>query len=246
MPPVARVPQRPSSLLGMANLRGTVIAGGQPARRCWAATESVDAAGAGDRAGRRGAGGAGGRRGRRAGLARRGARRNAAGRTGGRAGRGAARRASSGADQDVAKILDIHGLLAAAFAQRARPRGQRASGHARGCDQEPTTPAGPASDAGDLRGRRPGICPRLDAVQEIVPAPDIRGAAFPAPKRWCWALTAFRDSLLPLLSLRGLLGFPPAERAERAREGGRHRGRRRARSAWWPTACARSSAPIPS
>ncbi len=40
-------------------------------------------------------------------------------------------------------------------------------------------------------------------------------------------VTSLRDTLLPLLSLRGLLGFPPRAGVGRAREGRRHEGRRR-------------------
>jgi purine-binding chemotaxis protein CheW len=49
----------------------------------------------------------------------------------------------------------------------------------------------------------------LDAVQEILPAPtDI--TVVPRAETLVLGVTALRDRLLPLLSLRGLLGFPPA------------------------------------
>ena len=76
-----------------------------------------------------------------------------------------------------------------------------------------------------LRRRRPGICLALDAVLEVLDAPETL-AALPASEELVLGVTPFRDTLLPLLSLRGLLGFRREARAT-AREGGRHQGRRR-------------------
>ncbi|HEX3992134.1 MAG TPA: chemotaxis protein CheW, partial [Acetobacteraceae bacterium] len=52
----------------------------------------------------------------------------------------------------------------------------------------------------------------LDAVREIIPLPDSIAVA-PQAEAVLLGVTAWRDSLLPLLSLRGLLGFPPAAAA---------------------------------
>ena len=52
----------------------------------------------------------------------------------------------------------------------------------------------------------------LDAVQEILDTPEAL-AALPASEALVLGVTPFRDTLLPLLSLRGLLGF--TDRAER-------------------------------
>ena len=49
----------------------------------------------------------------------------------------------------------------------------------------------------------------LDAVQEILPAPAVV-TAVPRAEALVLGMTSVRDRLLPLLSLRGLLGFPPA------------------------------------
>ena len=48
----------------------------------------------------------------------------------------------------------------------------------------------------------------LDVVQEVLPAPSIT-TPYPARKRLFSACTSLRGTLLPLLSLRALLGFPP-------------------------------------
>ena len=65
----------------------------------------------------------------------------------------------------------------------------------------------------------------LDVVQEILDAPEAL-AALPASEALVLGVTPFRDTLLPLLSLRGLLGFPPGQHARIARSR-RHQGRRR-------------------
>ena len=55
----------------------------------------------------------------------------------------------------------------------------------------------------------------LDAVQEILDTPEAL-AALPASEALVLGVTPFRDTLLPLLSLRGLLGFTTrAERTDR-------------------------------
>ena len=66
----------------------------------------------------------------------------------------------------------------------------------------------------------------LEAVLEVVDAPETL-AALPASEELVLGVTPFRDTLLPLLSLRGLLGFPQAAR-NGPREGRRRPRRRRA------------------
>ena len=56
----------------------------------------------------------------------------------------------------------------------------------------------------------------LDQVQEILPAPTSL-AVMPRAEALVLGVTAFRDTLLPLLSLRGLLGFSEAD-ASRAQQ----------------------------
>jgi purine-binding chemotaxis protein CheW len=115
----------------------------------------------------------------------------------------------TGTDGHAAKILDIAGLLAAAFAQRAissrTVRGstelQRAADASEG-----------ASDAQmlvtfEVAGQEFAL--DLQSVQEILPAPSST-TALPRAETLVVGMTALRGTLLPLLSLRALLGFPLA------------------------------------
>lgn len=110
----------------------------------------------------------------------------------------------------VAKILDIDGLVNAAFAQRKRPE-SRASGLKA---PEPRAAANDADRAAerpvmlvtfDVAGQEFAL--ELDAVQEILPAPAA-STGVPRAEALVLGVTSLRDRLLPLLSLRGLLGFP--------------------------------------
>ncbi|WP_395672717.1 chemotaxis protein CheW [Inquilinus sp.] len=112
----------------------------------------------------------------------------------------------------IAKVLDIQFMLAAAFVARSRPRRGPASG--------PGAPvASPApEDAGsrqqlvtfDVAGQEFALA--LDAVEEIVPGAE-RVTAIPHSEALIRGVTPYRDTLLPLFSLRGLLGFAPATEA---------------------------------
>ncbi len=114
----------------------------------------------------------------------------------------------------VAKILDIKTLLEAAFANLAR--GKRTERKAGSLTRLAQVAAG-ASPAEtqilvtfEVAGQEFAL--PLDAVQEIIPAP----AAITAVARAddvVLGITAVRGSLLPLLSLRGLLGFLAARTA---------------------------------
>jgi purine-binding chemotaxis protein CheW len=113
---------------------------------------------------------------------------------------------SFGAGQSVAKILDIKAMLAAAFSARSTPRqSERAVGVA-------AAVAGKAATGiniemlvtFDVAGQEFAL--PLVAVQEILPAPsDITAVA--RPDSVVLGITSVRGVLLPLLSLRGLLGF---------------------------------------
>jgi purine-binding chemotaxis protein CheW len=112
--------------------------------------------------------------------------------------------------QGSAKILDIQALLAAAFTQRARSKRATSIAGGRG-------PIQPPDDGSQLQqllvtfevaGREYALS--ADMVREIVSAPDTI-AQFPRAEALVLGVIAFRETLLPLLSLRGLLGFDPAE-----------------------------------
>jgi purine-binding chemotaxis protein CheW len=114
-----------------------------------------------------------------------------------------------GPHADAIKILDLGALLSAAFLQRPRPERHvqgnvigRASLHA---DEE--TAAHQRILTFDIAGQEFAL--GLDMVREILPTPEAR-AAVPHADPVVLGITSYRDSLLPLLSLRGLLGFAPA------------------------------------
>ncbi|MDQ2642062.1 MAG: chemotaxis protein CheW [Pseudomonadota bacterium] len=117
--------------------------------------------------------------------------------------------------QAVARILDIRALLDAAFARRAKASPQQQARHsvirARHLD-------GPAASAETLvtfevAGQEFAL--PVSDVQEILPAPATVMAVAKADAA-VLGITAVRERLLPLLSLRMLLGFPaPATVDER-------------------------------
>jgi purine-binding chemotaxis protein CheW len=122
----------------------------------------------------------------------------------------------TGTERRVAKIIDIKGLLDAAFAQRARPQRQA---HRIGATGDFETAVAVAAKAEmlvtfEVAGQEFAL--DLAAVQEILPAPATL-TAVPRAEALVLGMTTLRETLLPLLSLRGLLGFPPAPAAN-ARE----------------------------
>lgn len=111
-------------------------------------------------------------------------------------------------DGRAAHVLDIKALLSESFVPRAR---ERAVNRVRR-----------SADEGTLRNDREDsrkiitfmvgaqeFALELDAVQEIAPAPAVI-AAMPHSEALVLGVTAYRDALLPLLSLRGLLGVEGA------------------------------------
>lgn len=111
---------------------------------------------------------------------------------------------NSGKDA-VAKILDIAVLIEAAFVQSDRPRPRRMLSDA----DVPDTSVGAAA-AGqmlvsfDVAGQEYAF--PLGVVQEVLAAPQTL-AAMPTSEDLVLGVAPFRETLLPLLSLRGLLGF---------------------------------------
>jgi purine-binding chemotaxis protein CheW len=120
---------------------------------------------------------------------------------------GAVRTSNGG---EVAKVLDIDSLLGAAFAHRTRAK-RKSLG--RGVGEPRTTAAQEARDSAamlvtfEVAGQEFAL--DLQSVQEILPAPATL-AAVPRAEALVLGVTSLRNRLLPLLSLRGLLGFPPA------------------------------------
>jgi len=113
----------------------------------------------------------------------------------------------------IAKILDVQALLGAAFGQQIRPgRSPRAQADAR----TGASPA-PAAEAAGVQQRlvtfdvaTQEYALPLEDIREIVPIPDAIAVA-PRAEAVLLGVVDYRDSLLPLLSLRLLLGFPAAD-----------------------------------
>jgi purine-binding chemotaxis protein CheW len=119
----------------------------------------------------------------------------------------------SGANGEVAKILDIKALLSAAFVQRTSPRQKSAElKSAREHAFETGAVASTMLVTFEVAGQEFAL--DLESVQEILPAPSIL-VAVPRAEALVLGVTSLRNRLLPLLSLRGLLGFPPSPSAER-------------------------------
>ena len=105
------------------------------------------------------------------------------------------------------KVLDLGGLLAAAFVARKRARPAAAGREvAPGPDIAPKA-RGDALVTFEVAGQEFAL--DLGSVREIVSAPDAV-TELPRAEPLVLGLMAFREQLLPLLSLRGLLGFAPA------------------------------------
>ena len=114
------------------------------------------------------------------------------------------------ADSLVAKVLDIKRLFETAFVRRERPhpQSQPRVASAKGERVEPLdTEVLVTFDVADQE-----YALGLDAVREIVPAPD-NVTTVPRAEAVVVGMMPYRGQLLPLLSLRGLLGF--ANAAER-------------------------------
>jgi purine-binding chemotaxis protein CheW len=207
VPPVARVPLGPKGLLGIANLRGDVLPiaslrgllgleAAAPATT-WAiviegaapvglAVDAVETLASVDEADIET---------RQAELAVEGAERLA----------GAFRANDHGA---VAKILDLKSLLDTAFVPRARvhrvaPLAQSLAGFGESVadDRQKLVTF-------EIAGQEFALA--LDVVREIVRAPE-QVASLPRGEAVVLGVMTYRDSLLPLLSLRGLLGFQPRD-----------------------------------
>ena len=105
---------------------------------------------------------------------------------------------------EVARILDVQGLLEAAFVQRARPERRLAGVTAGVAAADAAAVAHPQLVTFEVSQQEFGL--PLEAVQEIVPAPETT-AQVPRSEALVVGVMPYRDTLLPLLSLRGLLGF---------------------------------------
>ncbi|MCW5734372.1 MAG: chemotaxis protein CheW [Enhydrobacter sp.] len=220
LPPVARVPQAPKGLLGLANLRGAVLpvaslrgllglaesadAGPGTASRAVVldgtapVALAVDAVGVlvsvePDQVERRQS--------------------ELAAKPGELLKGAFATTAASGGKGAVANILDIGALIAKAFVQQDRVRLRQSLADSTSREE---TAEGPDERqrlvSFEIAGQEYAF--PLESVLEVVDASD-RLAALPATEELVLGVTPFRDTLLPLLSLRGLLGFAQGARTGR-------------------------------
>jgi len=114
---------------------------------------------------------------------------------------------------EVAKLLDVRGLLQGAFVQRERPeRAARRADNAVGAAEE--VEEAERLLTFEVAGQE--IALSLDAVHEIIPTPP-EFAAVPKAEAVVIGVTAYRATLLPLLSLRGLLGLSGMENPEQSK-----------------------------
>jgi purine-binding chemotaxis protein CheW len=112
---------------------------------------------------------------------------------------------------EVARILDLPTLLAAAFVQRTRPQRRAVAGVAATHDAAEAADDHRKLVTFDVAGQEYAL--ELEAVREIIPAPEGL-AAVPGADALVLGVTGYRGGLLPLLSLRGLLGLPIAATRE--------------------------------
>jgi len=111
---------------------------------------------------------------------------------------------------EVAKILDVERLLSAAFAQQTRRARQARFGAVAADDNaRATAPSSVSKMLVTFEVAQQEFALELESVQEILPVPA-SVAMVPRAETLVLGVTSLRDRLLPLLSLRGLLGFPPA------------------------------------
>jgi purine-binding chemotaxis protein CheW len=122
----------------------------------------------------------------------------------------------TGSDQNVAKILDIQGLLATAFVPRAHSAGHAAMAARHDARHDTANAAADFSKLVSFEVAGQEYALDLDAVLEIVPVPAGR-VVIPGSESLALGVTSYRDRLLPLFSLRGLLGLPAAPALDTAK-----------------------------
>jgi purine-binding chemotaxis protein CheW len=217
VPPLARVPQSPRSLLGLGNLRGSVlpVVGlremlGKPAAAhlstsraiildigapvalvvdTVASLETVSARQV--ETGQKEIGAAGGEK--------------------------LLGAFSSASTKEVAKILDIKALLQAAFSNRLRDKSYVRGSQAQAQLRTDAAALKKAEMLVTFEVADQEFALPLDAVQEILALPST-SIAVPHSEAVVLGMSSVRDTLLPLLSLRGLLGFSATGAPEAAND----------------------------
>ncbi len=113
----------------------------------------------------------------------------------------------------VVKVLDIKTLLGAAFVARERPTRRHTQTLGNTTVEEVEAQSARAKLMAFAIAGQDYALP-LEIVQEIVAAPSLL-AHVPHSEALVLGVTSLRDRLLPLLSLRGLLGFGPSPEPEK-------------------------------
>jgi purine-binding chemotaxis protein CheW len=117
-----------------------------------------------------------------------------------------------GDGQGAARVLDVQALLAETFARRVRPDHTKAPGRVIATHApEAAAEAREALVTFDVAGQEFAL--DLSLVQEIIALPGALTAA-PRLDKTVAGMMAHREQLLPLVSMRELLGFAPAPVAE--------------------------------
>jgi purine-binding chemotaxis protein CheW len=114
---------------------------------------------------------------------------------------------------EVAKILAIEKLLGAAFTQQPRAKRPSRAGAVAAEGKGRSATSAPSKMLVTFEVAQQEFALELESVQEILPAPAVV-TVVPRAETLVLGVTSLRDRLLPLLSLRGLLGFPPAPAAD--------------------------------
>jgi purine-binding chemotaxis protein CheW len=115
----------------------------------------------------------------------------------------------TGTNRNVAKVLDIQGLLATAFSPREHATGRAPAATRHDVRQDTASAAADFTKLVSFEVAGQEYALDLDAVLEIVPVPAGR-VVVPGSEALALGVTSYRDTLLPLFSLRGLLGLPAA------------------------------------
>lgn len=116
---------------------------------------------------------------------------------------------SSGSAKEVAKILDIEALLRTAFSNLSRGKASLRQEKAGARSMAETATSAKTEMLVTFEVANQEFALPLESVQEILPVPSTLTAIARADSA-VLGITSVRDTLMPLLSLRGLLGFGAA------------------------------------
>jgi purine-binding chemotaxis protein CheW len=120
---------------------------------------------------------------------------------------------STARQKQVAKILDIKNLLEAAFSKRSREVHERRKTSAVAMSERSPASYRSAEMIVTFEVAGQEFALPLGAVQEILPMPETI-AAVARTESIVLGVISFRETLLPLLSLRGLLGFAAVQSSD--------------------------------